>query len=65
MVLATFSVRSMTALRAMEIVSNPLFIAYAALGGLQPVLLLHALLLPLNLLRLHQALRDGSSYMGK
>jgi hypothetical protein len=35
------------------------------LGGLHPVLLLHALLLPLNLLRLHQALRHGSSHMGK
>ena len=60
-VLATFSVRSMTALRSMAIASNLLFIAYAALAGLPPVLLLHALLLPLNLLRLCQVLRASSS----
>jgi len=60
LVLATFSVRSMTALRSIAIASNLLFIAYAALAGLSPVLLLHALLLPLNLFRLCQALRDGA-----
>ncbi len=61
LVLATFSVRSMTALRAMAIASNLLFIGYAALADLRPVaLLLHALLLPLNALRLAQAMRENS-----
>jgi hypothetical protein len=57
MVLATFSFRSITALRSVAIASNLLFIAYAALAHLFPVLVLHALLLPLNLLRLRQAVR--------
>ncbi|CAN7763333.1 hypothetical protein LJR084_007271 [Variovorax sp. LjRoot84] len=59
LVLATFSARSMTALRSLAIASNLLFIAYAALTWLPPVLALHALLLPLNLCcGLAQALRD-------
>jgi CRP/FNR family transcriptional regulator, cyclic AMP receptor protein len=57
LVLATFSVRGMVALRALAIVSNLAFIGYAALTHIYPVLLLHALLLPVNLSRLSQALR--------
>ena len=56
LVLATFSFRSITALRSVAIASNLLFIAYAAFASLLPVLVLHAVLLPLNLLRLRQAL---------
>ena len=56
LVLAAFSVRSITTLRSVAIASNLLFIAYAAFASLLPVLVLHALLLPLNLLRLRQAL---------
>ena len=56
LVLATFSARSITTLRSLAIASNLLFIAYAAFAHLLPVLVLHALLLPLNLLRLRQAL---------
>lgn len=41
-------------LRAYAILSNILFLAYAVLESLLPVLLLHAILLPLNLARLHQ-----------
>jgi hypothetical protein len=55
MVLVTFLAQSITALRALAIVSNVLFIVYAALAWLPPVLLLHALLLPLNAWRLWQA----------
>ena len=58
LVLATFSVRGMVALRLLAIASNLAFIAYAALAGIHPVLLLHALLLPVNLYRLSQALRE-------
>lgn len=57
LVLATFSVRSIATLRALAIVSNLLFIAYASSAALLPVLVLHALLLPLNVVRLYQASR--------
>jgi hypothetical protein len=52
LVLATFSMRGMVTLRLMAIASNLAFIAYAALAGIHPVLLLHALLLPMNAWRL-------------
>lgn len=55
-VLATFSVRSITALRTVAIISNLLFIAYAACANLSPILALHALLLPLNMWRLREEL---------
>jgi hypothetical protein len=55
LVLATFCMSSMSALRWMAIASNVAFIAYGYLGGLAPVLLLHALLLPVNVYRLAQA----------
>jgi hypothetical protein len=54
LVLATFCMRSMKPLRWVAIASNVAFIAYAYLGGLAPVLLLHALLLPVNVYRLVQ-----------
>lgn len=54
LVLGTFSATSIITLRALAIASNVLFIAYAFSAQLPPVLLLHALLLPLNLLRLGQ-----------
>jgi hypothetical protein len=55
LVLATFCMRDMTALRCMAIASNLAFIAYGTLAGLGPVLLLHLLLLPVNVLRLVDA----------
>ena len=54
LVLATFCMRSMSALRWVAIISNVAFIAYAYLRGLGPVLLLHSLLLPINVWRLAQ-----------
>ena len=54
LVLATFCMRSMSALRWLAIASNVAFIAYAYLRGLAPVLLLHTLLLPVNVCRLAQ-----------
>jgi hypothetical protein len=54
LVLATFCMRSMIALRWVAIASNVVFITYGYLGGLAPVLLLHTLLLPVNLCRLLQ-----------
>src|SRR3954453_21033320 len=54
LVLATFCMRSMRALRWVAIASNLAFIAYGYLGHLAPVLLLHLLLLPVNGYRLAQ-----------
>ena len=47
-VLATFSMQSMIALRAFAIASNVLFIVYGATSHLIPIVLLHAILLPIN-----------------
>src|SRR5262245_6342954 len=52
LVLATFCMKSMNALRLAAIASNMAFIAYGYFGHLAPVLLLHALLLPINIYRL-------------
>jgi hypothetical protein len=57
LVLATFCMRSMRALRWVAIASNLAFIAYGYLGSLAPVLLLHLLLLPVNAYRLAQLYR--------
>ncbi|HEY1329067.1 MAG TPA: hypothetical protein VGI14_19175 [Casimicrobiaceae bacterium] len=54
LVLATFWMRRMVMLRTLAIASNLAFIAYGFLAGIMPVLLLHALLLPLNLHRMVQ-----------
>jgi hypothetical protein len=59
LVLVTFSVRSLNALRSVAIASNLMFIAYAATADLMPVLILHALLLPLNVWRLRQDLTSN------
>jgi hypothetical protein len=58
LVLMTFCMSGMVALRALAIASNVAFIAYAALVGISPVLVLHALLLPMNAYRLLQAVRE-------
>jgi hypothetical protein len=59
LVLATFCMSEMVALRAVAIASNVAFIAYGWLGGIEPVLLLHVVLLPTNLWRLIQAVHAG------
>lgn len=61
LVLGTFAARSIVTLRSVAIVSNVIFIAYAACANLPPVLLLHALLLPLNFVRLCEVLGAGAS----
>jgi len=55
LVLATFCMRGMLSLRVLAIASNLAFIVYAVLAGIHPVLLLHALLLPMNVWRLVQS----------
>ena len=57
LVFSTFYMRTMLPLRLVAIVSNVAFIAYACLASLHPVLILHAILLPLNSLRLLQLWR--------
>lgn len=57
LVLTTFCMKTMVPLRAVAILSNVAFIAYALDDGLYPVLLLHLVLLPLNLLRTVEMLR--------
>ena len=53
-VLATFCMSTMIPLRVVALVSNVLFAAYAYFDHLYPVLMLHAALFPINLVRLIQ-----------
>jgi len=65
LVFATFWARSMSSLRGIAIASNLAFIAYGYIGDLMPVLLLHLLLLPMNVLRLAELRnqdRPGNPY---
>jgi hypothetical protein len=59
LVFAAFYMRGMVALRLVAVASNVAFIIYAVFGGLLPVLVLHAALLPLNVMRLIQMRRFG------
>ena len=58
LVLMTFCMSGMVPLRAVAIASNVAFLGYAALAGISPVLVLHALLLPMNIYRLVEAVRE-------
>ena len=58
LVLLTFVTKDMRRLRTIAIFSNIAFIAYGALAWLPPVLCLHLVLLPLNLLRLWQVVHS-------
>lgn len=53
-VLSSFCMSTMIPLRAFALASNVLFILYGYFGGLYPVLILHAMLLPVNAYRLVQ-----------
>ena len=52
LVLLTFAMRDTRLLRVIAIFSNVAFIAYGAVNWLLPVLALHLILLPLNVVRL-------------
>jgi CRP/FNR family transcriptional regulator, cyclic AMP receptor protein len=52
LIFSTFYLKTMIRLRIVAIASNIVYIAYGAIGGLVPILVLHALLLPLNVWRL-------------
>jgi hypothetical protein len=57
LMVATFSCRDPSWMRPLAVCTNVAFIAYATSAGLAPVLALHALLLPINLLRWRQSVR--------
>ena len=57
LVLLTFYMNDMIALRTIALCSNVAFIVYAASLHLTPILLLHSILIPINLWRLIAALR--------
>jgi cyclic nucleotide-binding protein len=50
----TYSMKTMIPLRVCGIAANILFIGFATLNGIYPTLILHAVLLPLNSVRLYQ-----------
>jgi len=56
-VLATFCMSTMVPLRILAIGSNVLFATFGALAHIYPVLVLHVILFPVNIVRLVQILR--------
>jgi len=56
LVLCTFCMRRLVPLRGMGITSNLAFILYGYIVGIEPVLVLHLILLPANIIRLVEAL---------
>jgi CRP/FNR family transcriptional regulator, cyclic AMP receptor protein len=54
LVFLTFYMKTMIPLRVIGILSNIVFMAYGFAGGVYPVFILHAILLPLNCIRLIQ-----------
>ena len=63
LVVFTFVAKDMRLLRTIAIFSNLTFIAYGTIEWLPPVLFLHLVLLPLNIVRLAEVVR-ASGVMG-
>ncbi len=61
--LLTFAQKSMWPMRILAIAANLLFIGYGALGLLYPVLFLHLILLPLNVIRLVQLAQQTTRHL--
>lgn len=59
--LLTFAARDMRLLRTAALAANLCFIAYATAAQLWPVLALHLVLVPVNLLRLMELGRFGAA----
>jgi hypothetical protein len=57
--LLTFSMRAMLALRVVGMAANVAFIGYGICEQLVPVIVLHSLLLPCNMIRTLQILQGG------
>jgi hypothetical protein len=62
-VLSSFASRAMIPLRLLALLSNAAFISYAYMSNLPPVLLLHALLLPVNALRVWQHVQTNKQLL--
>lgn len=62
--LTAFAQKSMLPMRMAAIAANLCFIGYGALGPYYPVLLLHLILLPTNLLRLTEHVRHRLNVVG-
>ena len=58
LVFATFCAQRMALLRALAIASNVAFIGYGFLDALWPILILHSAMLPINIRRYRQLLRE-------
>jgi hypothetical protein len=56
LVLVTFCAKRMVSLRALAISSNVAFLTYGLAAQLWPIVMLHAIMLPLNVIRLRDAL---------
>jgi CRP/FNR family cyclic AMP-dependent transcriptional regulator len=56
-VLAGFCMTNVSSLRMFSVASNVLFVTYGLLAHIYPVLLLHVILLPINVLKLSRAAR--------
>jgi hypothetical protein len=56
LVLVTFCMKRVVPLRGAAITSNLAFILYGYIAGIEPVLVLHLILLPINVIRLVEAL---------
>ncbi len=56
-VLATFCMKTMRPLRILAVGSNVLFACYGFMDGIYPVLILHIILFPINVMRLVQVQR--------
>jgi hypothetical protein len=61
LVFSTFLARQMTPLRTLAIFSNIAFIAYGGLYHLWPIVGLHLSMLPVNIVRLRQAVDAAKS----
>jgi hypothetical protein len=53
-VLAGFCMNSIRHLRMAALASNALFVAYGLLAHIYPVVILHVILMPINLQKLHR-----------
>jgi hypothetical protein len=65
LVLATFSIKSMCSLRITAIASNLAFISYGATADMRPILILHCMLLPVNVVRLLQIAQGDDWLLGR
>jgi hypothetical protein len=63
LVFSTFLARSMAPLRTLAIFSNIAFIAYGGLYHLWPIVGLHLSMLPVNVVRLREALGAAKTLM--